>query len=205
MTEPTISLEARARAAEALNRILEGNRRFAEGRPAPHVVTPEQRKALLPAQEPFAIVLGCVDSRVPPEVVMDQGVGELFTVRTAGHSLAGVALGSLEFGVRKLGVPLVAVMAHTGCGAVLAALSADPIDGHLGELTGEVASRLHNVVGEDPVGATGANLDATVAALRELHTLVTPDGDEAFVIGLLYDMESGLLIVEDDAGLLANA
>ena len=203
MSESTRSTEATERAAAALARILDGNRRYAEGRPQPHVMTPAQREALLPAQDPFAIVLGCVDARTPPEVVMDTGVGDLFTVRTAGHSLAGVALGSLEFGVRKLGVPLVAVMAHSGCGAVLAALSADPIDGHLGELTGEVASRLANVVGHDPVGATGANLEATVAALRDLHTLVTPDGDEAFVVGLLYDMASGVIEVVDDAGLLA--
>lgn len=205
MTEPNRTTEARQRAADALRAILEGNRRFADGRPAPHVVSAAERAALLPAQDPSAIVLGCVDARVPPEVVMDQGVGDLFTVRTAGHSLAGVALGSLEFGVRKLGVPLLVVMAHTGCGAVLAALSADPIDGHLGELTGEVSARLANVVGNDPVRATGANLEATVTALRELGTLVTPDGDAAFVVGLLYDMESGLLIVEDDAGLLAAA
>lgn len=205
MSEPISSIEARSRAASALRRILDGNRRFAEGQPSPHVVTPAQRAALLPAQDPFAVILGCVDSRVPPEVVMDTGVGDLLTVRTAGHSLAGVALGSLEFGVRKLGVPIVVVMAHTGCGAVLAALSPDPIDGHLGELTGEVSARLTDVVGNDPVRATGANLDATVAALRELRSLVTPDGDEAFVVGLLYDMESGLLIVEDDAGLLADA
>ncbi|HRW39033.1 MAG: hypothetical protein KDB04_06225 [Acidimicrobiales bacterium] len=205
MSESTRSTEAREQAAAALRTILDGNRRFADGEPSSHVLTPAQREALLPAQHPVAVVLGCVDARVPPEVVMDQGVGDLFTVRTAGHSLAGVALGSLEFGVRILGVPLVAVMAHTGCGAVLAALSKDPIDGHLGELTGEVAGRLTNVVGHDPVGATGANLEATVAALRNLETLVTPDGDEAFVVGLLYDMASGLLIVEDDAGLLADA
>jgi carbonic anhydrase len=126
-------------------------------------------------------------------------------VRTAGHSLAGVALGSIEFGVRKLGVPLVVVMAHTGCGAVLAALSKDPSDGHLGELTGEVAGRLASVVGDDPVGATGANLGATVEVLRSLGTLTTPAGHDAYVVGLLYDMGTGEVEVVDDAGLLTNA
>jgi carbonic anhydrase len=198
----TVPTEARQRARTALLALLEGNRRFASGTPSPHVLTPAQREALLPAQDPMAILLGCVDARVPPEVVLDQGVGDLFTVRTAGHSLAGVALGSLEFGVRKLGVPLLVVMGHTGCGAVLAALSADRADGSLGELTGEVAGRLTKVVGSDPVRATGANLDATVDALRSLPTMVTPDGTQAFVVGLLYDMATGEVGVVDDAGLL---
>lgn len=196
--------EVRNQARRALQDLLSGNRRFADGVPDPHVVTHEDRQALLTAQDPFAVVLGCVDARVPPEVVLDQGVGDLFTVRTAGHSLAGVALGSIEFGVRKLGVPLVVVMAHTGCGAVLAALTKDPTDGHLGELTGEVASRLATVVGEDPVRATGANLDATVEALRSLGTLRTPAGVPAHVVGILYDMGTGLVTVSDDDGLLAG-
>ncbi|WP_426572132.1 carbonic anhydrase [Aquihabitans sp. McL0605] len=201
----TTSEQARATAVEALHTLMAGNARFAEGVPEPHVVSPAQREALLGGQDPYAVVLGCVDARVPPEVVFDQGVGDLFTVRTAGHSLAGVALGSIEFGVRRLGVPLVIVMAHSGCGAVLAALAKDPADGHLGELTGEVASRLASVVGDDPVGATGANLEATVEVLRSLGTLTTPAGHDAFVVGVLYDMATGVVQVTDDAGLLQGA
>ena len=188
-------------ARQALIKLVEGNRRFAEGRPDPHVVQPSVRAALLDGQEPIAVVLGCVDSRVPPEVVLDQGVGDLLTVRTAGHSLAGVALGSIEFGVRVLEVPLVVVLGHTGCGAVLAAMRDDHADGHLGELTGEVASRLTDVIGDDPVWATGANLQATVDALRELGTLTASAGP-AVVVGVLYDMGTGLVTVTDDGGLL---
>ena len=203
MSDETTTDAVRATATEALRNLLAGNQRFVEGHPVSHAMTERERHALLAAQYPSAILLGCVDARVPPEVVLDQGVGDLFTVRTAGHSLAGVALGSLEFGVRKLGVPLVVVLAHTGCGAVLAALSDDAPDGHLGELTGEVASRLATVVGADPVRATGANLEATVEALRHLGTLVTPDGHPAFVVGLLYDMATGAVSITDDAGLLS--
>ena len=195
----------RSVARAALEDLLQGNRRFVDGVPDPHVLSAEARQSMLDAQHPCAVLLGCVDARVPPEVVLDQGVGDLLTVRTAGHSLAGVALGSIEFGVRGLGLPLVVVLAHTGCGAVLAALSEDHADGHLGELTGEVASRLVGVVGQDPVRATGANLQATVDALRALGTLVTPNGDVAFVVGLLYDMATGEVTVTDDAGLLADA
>ena len=188
-------------ARQALIKLVEGNRRFAEGRPDPHVVQPSVRAALLDGQDPIAVVLGCVDSRVPPELVLDQGVGDLLTVRTAGHSLAGVALGSIEFGVRVLEVPLVVVLGHTGCGAVLAAMRDDHADGHLGELTGEVASRLTDVIGDDPVWATGANLQATVDALRELGTLTASAGP-AVVVGVLYDMGTGLVTVTDDGGLL---
>lgn len=204
MPDTTIE-QARTVAAQSLRELVAGNRRFAEGTPAPHVVTPADREALLGGQAPIAVLLGCVDARVPPEVVLDQGVGDLLTVRTAGQSLAGVALGSIEFGVRVLGLSLVVVLGHTGCGAVLAALRDDHADGHLGELTGEVAIRLIEVVGEDPVRATGANLDATVAALRAMPTLITPAGHAPFVVGLLYDMATGEVIVTDDAGLLAEA
>ena len=206
MTDLADSNESvRSRARGALEALLVGNRRFADGRPEARTIGPAERAALLDGQEPIAVLLGCVDSRVPPEVVLDQSVGDLLTVRTAGQSLAGVALGSIEVGVRVLGIPLVVVMGHTGCGAVLAALTEDHADGHLGELTGEVADRLAAVVGEDPVRATGANLDATVDVLRSLGTLVTPGGHQAYVVGALYDMATGELTVSDDAGLLADA
>lgn len=197
--------ESRAAATASLRELVTGNERFAGGAPASHVLSPEERRDLLAGQHPKAVLLGCVDARVPPEVVLDQGVGDLLTVRTAGQSLAGVALGSIEFGVRVLGLSLVVVLGHTGCGAVLAALSDDHADGHLGQLTGEVADRLIEVVGADPVRATGANLDATVAALRAMPTLTTPAGHAPFVVGLLYDMGTGFVTVTDDAGLLAEA
>ena len=148
------------------------------------------------------MVLGCVDSRVPPELVLGQGVGDLLTVRTAGQSLSGVALGSIEFGTNALGVPLVVVLGHTNCGAVLAAIGdgQEDITGHLGELIGEVAGRLVELVGDDPVRATGGNLAATVQALRDLGTLQY-EGDPAHVVGLLYDLAPGLVSVTDDAGL----
>lgn len=198
----TTSEQSRAAAAASLERLVAGNRRWADGTPDSHVVSPAEREAQVAGQHPIAVLLGCVDSRVPPEVVLDQGVGDLLTVRTAGQALTGVALGSIEFGVRVLGLSLVVVLGHTGCGAVLAALSDDHPDGHLGELTGEVADRLTEVVGTDPVRATGANLDATVAALRAMPTLATPAGHAPFVVGLLYDLGTGLLTVTDDGGLL---
>ena len=122
------------------------------------------------------------------------------SAREDKSALAGVALGSIEFGVRVLGVPLVVMLGHTGCGAVLAAMDENQPSGHLGQLTGEVAERLSELVGDDPVRATGANLQATVDALRGLGTLQTAGGP-AFVVGALYDMGTGVVTVTDDAGL----
>lgn len=199
----TDPVEREKAAAEALRTLVEGNRRFVDGDMLIHSVSVEQRIEDLEKQEPIAVVIGCVDSRVPPEVVLDQGVGDVLTVRTAGQALSGVALGSIEFGVRALGVPLVVVLGHTNCGAVLAAIQGENITGYLGELIGEVAVRLVDLVGDDPVKATGGNLQATVDTLRALGTLEY-EGQPAHVVGVLYDMSTGRVSVEDDAGLLAG-
>lgn len=193
----------RAEAVAALQNLIAGNRRFAANGLIDTKMSIEERSALVDGQHPRAVVIGCVDSRVPPELVLGQGIGELLTVRTAGQSLSGVAIGSLEFGAIQLGVPLVVVLGHTQCGAVLAAMGDHDLTGHLGELVGEVAGRLVHLVGDDPIRATGGNLQATVDALRALGTL-SHEGDPAYVVGLLYHLDTGLITVEDDAGLLSG-
>lgn len=109
---------------EALVRLLEGNARFASFKSSfPHE-SREHRAAIATAQHPFATVFSCVDSRVPPELVFDQGLGDLFVVRTAGHVIDKAVLGSLEFGVAQLKIPLLVVLGHEKCGAVRATLDA---------------------------------------------------------------------------------
>lgn len=111
-----------------LQRLLEGNARFAAGT----AIRPDQavarRTEVAQEQNPFAIIFGCVDSRVPPEIVFDQGLGDLFIVRTAGQVLDEASLGSLEFGVAELHIPLLMVLGHQRCGAVSASITA--IDTH---------------------------------------------------------------------------
>ena len=104
--------------AQAWDRMLAGNARFVEGRPFAGDTSPGRRAELSGGQDPSALVFGCSDSRVAPEIVFDQGLGELFVVRTAGHVTDTGVLGSIEFGVAVLGVPLVVVLGHEGCGAV---------------------------------------------------------------------------------------
>jgi carbonic anhydrase len=107
----------------ALERLLDGNARFAEARSTRPCLTPERRARLLEGQQPFAAILGCSDSRVPPELIFDQGLGDLFVVRTAGHVLGRSALESIEYAVSHLATSLVVVLAHSDCGAVGAAVS----------------------------------------------------------------------------------
>jgi carbonic anhydrase len=109
-------------AAGAWRKLQEGNARFAGGRQ----IHPHQqlawRQTLLSGQQPFACVLGCADSRVPPELVFDHGLGDLFTVRAIGEVLDDAVVGSIEYAVEHLHVPLVVVLGHAGCGAVKAAI-----------------------------------------------------------------------------------
>jgi carbonic anhydrase len=105
---------------KTLQQLLEGNRRFVENRSTLDE-SASRRKAIATAQHPFAIILGCVDSRVPPELIFDQGLGELFVIRTAGEVLDKAVLGSLGFGVEELQIPLIVVLGHKNCGAIKAA------------------------------------------------------------------------------------
>jgi carbonic anhydrase len=104
------------------NALLEGNARFAAGHSTADVRRGADRRAeLIGSQAPGALVLGCADSRVPVEILFDQGLGDLFVVRTAGHVLDGAVLGSIEYAVEMLGVPLIVILGHDECGAVAAA------------------------------------------------------------------------------------
>src|ERR1700680_5053104 len=110
-------------AQDALERLREGNRRFvSDDRAADALTNAKRRQALAAGQEPFAIVLGCSDSRVPAEIVFDQGLGDLFVIRVAGNIVAPSQIGSVEFAAERSGTRLVVVLGHSRCGAVLATL-----------------------------------------------------------------------------------
>src|SRR5665648_172022 len=110
--------------AEAWAELLAGNERFVRGEMAHPSQDVDHRAALSGAQNPFAVVFGCSDSRVAAEIVFDRGLGDLFVVRTAGHVVDTTVVGSIEYGVQLLGAPLVIVLGHDSCGAVAAAAEA---------------------------------------------------------------------------------
>lgn len=109
-------------ATEALNRLIEGNRHFASEGERSTLTDQTRRTALLAGQEPFAIILGCSDSRVPAEIIFDQGLGDLFVIRVAGNIVAPSQVGSVEFAAERFGTPLVIVLGHSMCGAVQATI-----------------------------------------------------------------------------------
>jgi carbonic anhydrase len=112
---------------EALQRLLEGNRRYVANQSSLDE-SEHRRIQVAPAQKPFAAILSCVDSRVPPELVFDQGLGDLFVIRTAAQVLDKAVLGSLEFGVAELHIPVIVVLGHQHCGAVKSAM--ETLDRH---------------------------------------------------------------------------
>jgi carbonic anhydrase len=110
-------------AKEALLRLREGNARFVSGiRHHESQTNESRRREVADSQEPFAIILGCSDSRVPAEIVFDQGLGDLFVIRVAGNIVAPSQIGSVEFAAARFGTPLVVVLGHSKCGAILATL-----------------------------------------------------------------------------------
>jgi carbonic anhydrase len=119
-------------AAAALARLRDGNRRFVAGDLTDQALSQKKRRALAADQAPFAIILGCSDSRVPAELVFDQGFGDLFVIRVAGNIVAPSQVGSVEFAASKFGTKLVVVMGHSQCGAITAAVE-ELLDGATNE------------------------------------------------------------------------
>lgn len=148
---------------EALKRLREGNARFVNGLTQQDGLTgAERRSQLADSQRPFAVILGCSDSRVPAEMVFDQGLGDLFVIRVAGNVVAESQIGSIEFAASKFGCPVVVVLGHSGCGAVTATLE---------ELRQESQTRSPNL---------GAIVDFIRPSVQPL--LETLEGDESALI-----------------------
>jgi carbonic anhydrase len=109
--------------SEVILRLKEGNRRFIDGTGRSDLLVNEsRRRALVDAHDPFAVILGCSDARVPAEIIFDQGLGDLFVIRVAGNIVAPSQIGSVEFAAERFGINLVLVLGHTGCGAIHATL-----------------------------------------------------------------------------------
>ena len=186
---------------EALARLIEGNERFVAGRARFPTVQKEVLAELAKGQEPYATILGCSDSRVPPELVFDAGFGELFVIRVAGNVLGPSILGTLQYAATHLHTPLFVVMGHEGCGAVQAAIGA--------KFQGAVHKRRIAILLEDilpaldgldarqaPAALMRAAVEANVRhAVSQL--LATPEAQarrasgDMKLVGAVYDLESG--------------
>ncbi|NNK96004.1 MAG: carbonic anhydrase [Desulfobacterales bacterium] len=186
----------RLNADEALEKLLAGNKRFVSGKQLHPNQSKKSRKAVVEAQEPMAAILTCADSRVPPVVIFDQGIGDLFVVRVAGNIIDNHTLGSIEYALVHLLTPLVVVMGHSSCGAVSAVAQGAQLDGHMATFVPPIQAAIKNV--EDPRD------DLVDRAAREVAKMVTARINESEpiiadyvrdgrvkVVAAYYDLESG--------------
>jgi carbonic anhydrase len=147
-------------------------------------------------QKPFVIVVGCSDSRVGPEVVFDQGLGDLFVVRTAGNVVDDVALGSIEYAAEHFGVPVIFVLGHTRCGAVAAAVAGGEAPGHVGSIVEKIKPAVEVTKGKegDAVdNAVRANVRNVVSQLRGSGPILSGlvKSGKLRVVGGCYDLDTG--------------
>lgn len=203
-----VSYRAMIPAQEALERLRDGNRRFVSDLQRRDSVTPARRRELAAGQEPFAIVLGCSDSRVPAEIIFDQSLGDLFVIRVAGNIVAPSQVGSVEFAAERFGTRLVVVLGHSNCGVILATLE------ELGRPSADQSRNLRSIVDRvrpsvEPLlrtelvhqpealvrEAVRANIRVSAAHLRHgsdvLEQLIESNG--LVVVGAEYSLETGVV------------
>jgi carbonic anhydrase len=184
--------------ADALAELLAGNQRFINGRPE-HGHKVSAAAAASGGQQPHAVVLGCIDSRVPLEAIFDQTFGSICVVRSGGHVLDRAVLGSVGFAVAKLNVPLIMVLGHARCGAVEATVeslrSDDRPPGDLGYLVDEIAPSVRAVGLDDPDVAEKAmrvHVWRTVRRMREVVGVPQAIADGRIdAVGAVYDLDTG--------------
>ena len=207
-------------AREALERLREGNRRFVADEPSGNASTGHARRSLLAAgQEPFAIVLGCADSRVPAEIVFDQGLGDLFVIRVAGNIVAPSLIGSVEFAAERFGTRLVVVLGHSQCGAILATLDelrrprenqSPNLRAIVDRVRPAVEDLLTTELRHDPAAlvqhAVRCNVRASANQLRHgsavLERLIT--SDDLLIVGAEYSLETGVVDFFDEGAQAAG-
>ena len=187
--------EAHPTPATAWQRLKDGNARFSADTPAAKEVGKKRRAELAQGQRPFAVVLSCADSRVVPELLFDQGLGDLFVVRVAGNIVEQGVVGSVDYAAGHLHVPLVVVLGHEGCGAVQAAVDGKSLPGHLGWLVKQVYTGNNLPTEKSFALATGvrANVVHQATALirhsPELKELVA--ANRARVVAGIYSLTTG--------------
>lgn len=194
---------------EALKLLQAGNKRFASWDSLEiKNRSPDRREEIIDNQQPIAVVIGCSDSRVPPEIIFDQGLGDLFVIRVAGNTVGPIEIGTVEFAVQNFGPKLIVVLGHTGCGAVLTTLV--ELARGRSELTpclNEIVDRIQPAVEpllrtklrEDPKAllnqAVVANVNASIDQLLDVSDMLrnAVQRGEVGIIGAMYSLETGVV------------
>ncbi|MCU7550678.1 carbonic anhydrase [Chitinophagaceae bacterium LB-8] len=184
--------------ATPLEKLLSGNQRFASFHPVHPDETARRMKEISTAQHPFAVIVCCSDSRVPPELLFDQGLGDVFVIRTAGNVISGLEMGSIEYAVEHLGVNLVMVLGHEKCGAVKAFVDGGEAPGHIKDIVDSIKDELEiKTVAKDDKNRLDDCVKANV--LHGVHQLETQSEiliekehkHELMIVGARYDLDEG--------------
>jgi carbonic anhydrase len=185
---------------QALQKLMEGNARFASGNVTHPDQSADRRSELVFGQHPFAAVVGCSDSRVPPEVIFDQGLGDIFVVRTAGEVMDDVTLGSIEYAVEHLNVTLVVVLGHDSCGAVTAAIKGGEVSGHLDSLVSYIQPAVDDAraAGNEEQllnSSINNNVKNIAGDLKTSQPILSEkvEQGELKVVGARYHLDSGIV------------
>jgi carbonic anhydrase len=190
--------------ADALARLKAGNQRFIAGKLQHPHQNPKRRTELATGQRPFAIVLGCADSRTPPEVLFDQGLGDLFVIRVAGNVVDDHVLASIEYAVDHLGAQLIVVLGHRRCGAVQAAKetldSKAEAPAHINSLVAAIQPAVEATRGADLESTIKANTGNVVQSLRSSEPALKKEAEAGAitVLGAYYDLDTGAVVFTEE-------
>ncbi len=198
---PLQAQESRPNPQQALEQLIQGNQRFVDLKTKHPNLGKERRQLLKGVHKPFAVIVSCSDSRVPPEIIFDQGLGDLFVVRSAGNTVDKLGLGSIEYAVAVLEAPLVLVMGHEKCGAVSAALSGKPLPGHIQDVGKSIIllGTGKSCTMDDKLDcAIIGNVEAVVEQVKNSQPILAPmvkDG-KVKIVGAYYDFETGKVLID---------
>src|SRR5256886_8063080 len=204
VADPAHSDQPAVAPAEGISKLKEGNGRYTSGNLQHPGQTTERRAELTKSQHPFAIIVSCSDSRVPPELVFDQGLGDLFVLRVAGNVIDDHSLGSIEYAVDHLAVRLVVVLGHQRCGAVKAAketiAAKTEAPAHIQSLVTAIQPAVEATVHGDLEATVKANVKDVVQALRSSTPVLKPkvDSGELRVLGAYYSLDTGAVSFLDE-------
>lgn len=183
----------------ALEFLIEGNQRYVSGRTShPHQGV-DRRTEVVNGQNPFAVLLTCSDSRVPPEILFDRGIGDLFVVRTAGNVVDDVTIGSIEYAYEHLGVSLVLVLGHTKCGAVTAAVQGGNPGAHISSIVQKIEPAVEKArtmsTGDLIDNSIRLNVADVVSKLHDSEPILDRGVKEGHlkIVGACYNLDSGVV------------
>lgn len=189
----------------ALKKLLEGNSRHVSGIISHNEQNiTERRIELVAGQNPFAVVLGCSDSRIPPEIVFDQGLGDIFAVRTAGQVLDNASIGSIEYAVEHLKVPLLVVLGHDSCGAVTAAVEGGEAPGHMNCLVESIQPAVDEAIkmGNEKElldNSIDNNIKKIKEELENTESILSErvQNGELMIVAARYHLDTGIVTIID--------